>query len=154
VLQKNKIYLNKQQGFTLIEVLVSIVIVAFGLLGAAGLIVKGASLGVSAHNRTLATQKIYEMVDRMRLNMEGVRSGKSVSPPTGTFTCASECSSAEMAKHDSDQWQQGLVTALGASATGQVALNSGRFTITVTWREKNLGLNNFTDQSYSLDVQL
>jgi len=149
---------HAQRGFTLIEVLVSIVIVAFGLLGVAGLLVKSASLGVSAHNRTQATQKVYEMVDRMRLNPAGVQASY-YDNLTGTPTnvpCSTPgvCSAANVAAYDYYQWRQGLITALGAGATGTVQANgSGLFTITATWPEKDFGLANFQNQTYRLSVR-
>ena len=149
---------HAQRGFTLVEVLVSIVVVAFGLLGVAGLLVKSASLGVSAHNRTLATQKVYEMVDRMRLNSAGVRDGNydSLSGAATSIDCSTPgvCSAANVATYDYYQWTQGLATALSASATGTVQANgSGLFTITVIWPEKDFGLANFQNQTYTLSVR-
>ena len=55
-----------QQGFTLIEVLVTVIIMAVGLLGVAGLQLAGMRSNHSAFLRTQATIAAYDLIDRMR----------------------------------------------------------------------------------------
>jgi type IV pilus assembly protein PilV len=57
---------SRQQGFTLLEVLVTVIIVAIGLLGVAGLQVAGMRSNHSAYLRTQASIAAYDLVDRMR----------------------------------------------------------------------------------------
>jgi type IV pilus modification protein PilV len=56
----------EQQGFTLIEVLVTVIIMAIGLLGVAGLQLAGMRSNHSAFLRTQATIAAYDLIDRMR----------------------------------------------------------------------------------------
>ena len=56
------------QGFTLLEVLVAIVIVSIGLLAVAGMQTTAISANASAKNGTIAIQLAEEMVDRIRVN--------------------------------------------------------------------------------------
>lgn len=65
-------------GFTLIEVLVSVVVLAVGLLGLAGLQVTGLKATHSASGRTNASQLALEISDRMRSNPTGVSAGAYV----------------------------------------------------------------------------
>jgi type IV pilus assembly protein PilV len=75
----------RQRGVTLIEVLVALVIVAVGLLGLAGLQVRGLSIQKDAHGRAIATQLALDLADRMRANRD---TGTLTPPADYTFTDA------------------------------------------------------------------
>ncbi len=55
-------------GFTLIEVLVTLVILTFGLLGIAGLMAKGQRIAFEAYQRQQATALAADMAERIRGN--------------------------------------------------------------------------------------
>jgi type IV pilus assembly protein PilV len=57
---------DKNTGFTLIEVLIAMLVLAGGLLGLAGLQAASLSNGQSAYNRSQATQLAYQLADNMR----------------------------------------------------------------------------------------
>ena len=63
---------NKQQGFTLLEVLIALLVLSIGLLGLAALQTTGLRSNQMATMRTLATQMTYDMTDRMRANPGGL----------------------------------------------------------------------------------
>ncbi|HEU4776570.1 MAG TPA: type IV pilus modification protein PilV [Telluria sp.] len=69
---KNKM---QQQGFTLVEILVTIVIFAFGMLGVAGLQLVSLTGMDTAQYRSYATLKASDMADRMRANPTTVYAG-------------------------------------------------------------------------------
>ena len=126
-----------QAGFTLIEVMVAIVILSFGLLGVAGLMVTGIQFTHSAQQRSLATQLAYDMIDRMRSNQAGVAlpdnaaGGGSYHRPIGDVAAAGSpyivpktacigntaaatgCLPGDMADQDSFEWQQAVRARLG-----------------------------------------
>lgn len=64
-----------QRGVSLIEVLVSIVILTMGLLGLAGLQVAGIKVTQSSQFRAQAAQLANDMADRMRGNLAAARLG-------------------------------------------------------------------------------
>ena len=70
-------FITKQasQGFSLIEVLVSVFVLSVGLLGLAGL--QGFSLKHTntAYYRGQAIQLTYDMADRIRANVEHAKTG-------------------------------------------------------------------------------
>jgi type IV pilus assembly protein PilV len=66
---------NKEQGFTLLEVLVTLVIFAFGMLGVAGLQMVSLTNMDSAQNRSVASLKAAEMGERIRANPGAAYSG-------------------------------------------------------------------------------
>lgn len=57
-----------QSGFTLVEVLVTVIILAIGILGLAGLQIAGMRSNHSAFLRTQATLAASDLMDRMRVN--------------------------------------------------------------------------------------
>ena len=64
-----------QAGFSLIEILVAIVVISLGLLGLAGLQAASLRNNQVAYFRSIASQQAYDMMDRMRVNLAGVRAG-------------------------------------------------------------------------------
>lgn len=62
-------------GFTLLEVLISIVILSIGLLGLAGLQATSLQANQNAHYTSQANLLAYDIVDRMRANRQAARSG-------------------------------------------------------------------------------
>jgi type IV pilus assembly protein PilV len=60
-----------QRGFTLLEVLIALLVLAIGLLGLAALQTTGLRSNTMATTRTHATQLAYDISDRMRANVAG-----------------------------------------------------------------------------------
>ncbi|MCK5726867.1 MAG: type IV pilus modification protein PilV [Thiotrichaceae bacterium] len=63
------------RGFTLIEGLVAMLIVSFGLLSISGLYLRLQQSNRSAYLHTQATIIAHDMVERMRANLRGVEAG-------------------------------------------------------------------------------
>ena len=102
---------RRASGFTMLEALVSILILSFGLLGLAGLFVSGAQNNRSANLRTIATQQAYSMADRMRTNLTALTVLNPTVPyyhlPTAAQTncyTTAICDSQTMAKNDYYEW--------------------------------------------------
>ena len=68
---------RNQRGFSLIEVLVTMLILAFGLLGVAGLLVGGVSNAAGSESLNKANQLASGMADRIRANPEVALSATS-----------------------------------------------------------------------------
>lgn len=134
---------RKAAGFTLVEVLVTIVVVAIGLLGLAGLQISGLRANTSSEARSKATLLATDIIERMRANPVGVDAnnygainvtrlaggGCSVAAPakicSNTSTAdatAIVCTSAEMAAFDEWVWGCGLTPAAGAERGGVINL--------------------------------
>jgi type IV pilus assembly protein PilV len=76
-----------ETGFTMIEVLVTLVIMMFGLLGIAGLIVKGQKAGSEAYQRNQALLFAMDMADKIKTNRSrGPAFGDA--PPAGQLNPA------------------------------------------------------------------
>ena len=148
--------MDKNTGFTLIEVLIAMLVLAVGLLGLAGLQATSLSNAQSAYNRSLATQLAYELADRMRANVAGVATYTSMLPTAavaqaGCSTVSTTCATANMAQNDLYEWNCAvaggcqtntppIAAALpGGTGTITVAAVGGvnMYTITISWTDKN-----------------
>ena len=67
---------RRQCGSTLLEVLISIIILALGLLGYAGLQMASLKGSNTAYYRSLATMATYDLIDRMRVDKTKVIAGE------------------------------------------------------------------------------
>ena len=63
---------KKQNGFSMIEVLISLLIIGVGLLGLSGLQIASVKSTSNAHSRNVASMLAMEISDRMRANREGI----------------------------------------------------------------------------------
>jgi type IV pilus assembly protein PilV len=116
----------------MLEVLISILILSFGLMGIAGLYVAGVQNNKSANLRTLATQQAYDMADRMRANLAGLTVPLPALPwyhlpVANTYaTCYStaNCTAQQMAENDYYEWNN------AASAASNPRVLPGGFGIT------------------------
>ena len=128
-----------QRGSTMVEILVSVVVIAIGLLGIAAL--QGNSIGFnhSAHLRSIATSQASNMADRMRANPDGRDSGayNTISGIPSNPSCTT-CTPTEMAVKDTYQWNSINATLL-PSGQGTVVRNGTRYTITIRWDGNRTG---------------
>lgn len=61
---------SRQRGFTMIEVLVSLLIIVLGLLGLAGMQARMQAAEFESYQRTQALILLYDIVDRINVNRE------------------------------------------------------------------------------------
>jgi type IV pilus assembly protein PilV len=64
---------NSNAGFTLLEVLVAVLVLSFGLLGVAGLLLSTVQNNTIAAQRTTATFLAQDMADRIRQNINATK---------------------------------------------------------------------------------
>ncbi len=148
---------TKQHGFSLVEVLVTMVIMAVGLLGLAGLQVTSLRNTESAYQRTQASLLANDILDRMRANSTGVDSGDyndidTAAPLNATDCGANVCTPTQMATYDDSDWHAQIASLL-PSGTGSVAGNGANsvFTITITWDDNRSGV---ADTSFTLSSRI
>ncbi len=78
-----------QRGMTLIEVLVSVLILAIGLLGAAAIQLNALKYTDSATMSSQASFIAYDMMDRIRANVDGNSSGNGSSNVLASYALSS-----------------------------------------------------------------
>lgn len=134
--------MKTNSGFTLIEVLIAMLVLAVGLLGLAGLQATSLKNSQSAYNRSQATQLAYDLSDRMRANIIGKANYTAVLPSSATAkpNCLTTtgCSPADMAENDLFEWNSAVRNSL-PSGICTIAVTSNMFTITITWDEDRDG---------------
>lgn len=140
---KNKSsFIAKQQGMTLLEVLVAVLILAIGLLGVAGLQSQGQRTTAEASVRTYATVLANELLDRMRINRVQAKAGAyafTAAPGGGVDCRATECSTADLRDFDINEWvtQVGAMLPNGKAEVvfndAAAAVNPSRYEVRITW---------------------
>lgn len=126
-------------GFTLVEVLVALVVLALGALGLAALQASGARLGYAAYVRSLATIANAELIDRMRmrvtLNPTEAADILARYAAGAAASCDPTGAAAEREANDLACWRNRIAGAL-PGGDGEVAVGAnGLVTLTVRWQE-------------------
>jgi type IV pilus assembly protein PilV len=104
---------KSQLGFSMIEVLISILVMSFGLLGIGGLMMSGVNNSTGSDLASRATQSANEMMDAMRANSSAntATSSTYLWPNWGTST--STLTGTTAADTDRRQWLATLRTLPG-----------------------------------------
>ncbi|HCR34575.1 MAG TPA: type IV pilus modification protein PilV [Stenotrophomonas sp.] len=143
---------RRQSGFTLIEVLIAILVLGFGLLGFALLQTMNVRYVQSANFRTQATNLSYEMLDQIRANR--VAAPKYVGSYTATTTNCAPVTDTQLepATYMTD-WRCRLGKALGANATAQIVRNGAQYEVRVTWGDERWKAD-ATDLTFTASTRL
>lgn len=134
-----------QRGFSLIEAMVSLVVLSVGMIGIAAMYGQGLAAGRTAQFRTQAVNLASDMADRIRVNRlgqaayAGAANDNQCDPQTGGGV---SCAPAEMAAHDLFVWEEQVERLLPngeASVEFDGATLPPTYTISITWDEVGAG---------------
>jgi type IV pilus assembly protein PilV len=151
---------GSQRGMSLIEVLVSLVILSLGVLAVVALQLVSTRNNADAGQRTIASQLAYSLLERMRSNSTTASLGNYLtgSSPLGRGSMGATaskpcvtgttCNSVELSDYDMWSWEQSLdgasAQAAGVNAGGLVQPTAciegptgggpGLYTVTIVWR--------------------
>lgn len=148
---------DNQKGMTFIEVLIALVIMVAGILGAVAMQATAKKGSFDAMQRSLASALAQDMLERMRSNdptpINGIlntyagtygAADPGVAPVPACNTQGTLCNSAQMVATDLYQWTQLLrganVTSGGqnagglTNAIGCITENNNAVTVTVSWQ--------------------
>lgn len=121
----------KQRGaISLIEVLVALLVLTFGILGLAGMQISSLRGNTSALVRTQATELGYDLMDRMRANRDVAINGGYAAG----FGSAEEPPELSLASSDIEQWKALLASFL-PSGGGSVVVSDRLATVVIRWDE-------------------
>jgi len=159
---------NKQSGFTLIEILITLIILSIGLLGMASLQMNSLRSNQGAYLRSQASMLAYDMADRMRANSARAIAGDynafdtdgTVPTDPDCMDKATGCSEAQQSNTDLFEWARrvngtGNGIALLPDANGTITRGAGNlFTIEVDWTETGDTTNAATNTTFSFNFSL
>ena len=147
----------RQNGFTLVEVLVALVVMSVGMLGIAALYLEGIRAGRTSLYRTAAVNLAADMADRIRANRNAgiAYAGTGPGADGGCVNGAVDCTPEQLADDDWLDWSTHLDDQLPDGAGGEVEVAGLAplltYTITVAWPE--IGQPADQPATYTLTVQ-
>ena len=135
-------HLVKQSGITLIEALVSLLVISVGLLGIAALQLSSLQQTASAQWHSQAVWYGYEMIDRINANRDSFDDyiGVDTDDDNSQDCRSAECSPADMVTADAMEWGEmieslpggrGLITDAGADT----------LLVTIMWEDNSAESN-------------
>ena len=139
-----------ERGLSMIEILVALTIVAFGMLGLLGLQARALSVQKDAFHRRQAAELVAQLAERMRANHLAFLAGRyalsfdaSAEAPSTAPACIAPCTSAQVAARDLDEWRIELrrrIPGAAAYLEWDAAGRSG-IAVSVAWPEPHAAAN-------------
>ena len=146
-----------QYGFSMVEILVTLVIVAIALLGTAGLQAYAMRVNKSGQFRTQAIFLASDLVERMEANKAQSVLGSYVVATTSAVAAApadcsqAACNPATLAGWDINQWEQSIANLLPQpswSVAQTVAGNPSTYSIVIVWTDRS-SVNTASGETFS-----
>jgi type IV pilus assembly protein PilV len=152
MIRKN--FIHRQQGFTLLESLIALVVLSVGMLGIAALYVEGLKAGRTAVYRTTAVALAAGMMDRVRANPAG-RDDYALDGVTADCVNGGvDCTSTELAQEDRLVWETEVAERMPTGVAAVVTVTLGdpfdTYAISVSWPEPGYAEN----LNYTLTAQM
>jgi type IV pilus assembly protein PilV len=136
IMIRNSSSINNQQGLTLVEILVTTVVISVGLLGIAALHLTSLKNSVDSNSRSKAIWFVHNIEDKMRAN--------SADASSYVITMGAVATGTSVAAADLIAWKNDLSTLPGGLPNGdgeilETTLASGNklYTIKVQWAERD-----------------
>jgi type IV pilus assembly protein PilV len=134
-------YMNRshQDGLTLVEAMVALLVISIGLLGIAALQLTSMQHNSSALHQSKAVWAGYAMADRIRAN--NIRFADYAGVDTNTLYAqdcmGSACTEAQLVTADAAEWSSTLRDLPGGR--GRVTGDANQLTVTVMWDDEGTG---------------
>lgn len=141
--------LRHQRGVSLIEVLVSVLVVSLGLLGAVALQATALRNNQGSYERTQTAILTQGIFDAMRANMPEVNAGAY---DTGGLICAAPAAG-NLASLDLARWINSMHAQIHPGACGSVDCEGSVCTVQVQWDDSRAS-GGLAAQNISLTAQL
>jgi type IV pilus assembly protein PilV len=130
--------IQRNQGFTLVEVLIALIILSIGMLGIAGLYVHSMQAGRTSLFRHHAVTLAGDIADRIRANPRAAGTYALAGVNNNCVAGGVDCTPDEMAQNDIFLWEQQAADTL-PTGTVTIVFNNApvppTYQITVQWNE-------------------
>lgn len=126
---------HTQYGVTMIEVLIAILILSFGLLGIAGMQWNSLQFNHSALLRTQASNLAYDMSDRIRANEAAASNGDFSAGAFASADCEEFDPSDAAPANEIRGWRCQIAELL-PGGEGRIVRNGDRHAIEIRWRDE------------------
>lgn len=141
----------RHKGMTLIEVLVSLVVFALGMLGIANMLMLSSKANNSSYTKQQAVQSVYDIFDKIRANYQAAIDGNynvsninsggapTIPAPPSVLCTSSPCTPSQLAAYDTWHWLSTDVSKLPngcgsiTTAPGPGGAGNTIVTVTVQW---------------------
>lgn len=139
-----------QHGVTLLEVLIAVVVLSFGLLAMLGLLLNGLKMTSSSNYRSIAAQQLVAIADMVNANPYLIAGYSPPGAVSGSIYCfTANCAATALPPADFDRWQLNVASSL-PNGSGTLCLddtpedgksgafacsNTGRPTAKICWNE-------------------
>ena len=137
---------SKQLGFSMVEILVTLVIVSITLLGTAGLQLYAMRVNQGGQFRTQAVFLASDIAERMEANKQEAINGSyalgntTAASPLSTACNTDACSSFNLAAYDLNQWGNSVAALLPQPSWQIVQTTTGNpstYSIIVRWTDRS-----------------
>ena len=128
-----------QQGVTLVESMIALLVISIGLLGIASLQITAMSQNASSLNHSQAVWYAYNMSDRIRANLNQFANYDGIDT-TNSYAqdcMSSACSNAQMLTADAADWA--TMTSNLPGGRGIITSTADGLTVSVMWDDEGTG---------------
>ena len=130
---------RRQRGVSLLEAMISLLIISIGLLGIATLQITSMKQNASALNHSQAVWLGYNMADRIRSNNSEFANYAGIDTSTSySRNCmTAACNTTQMITADAQEWSTQIQNLPGG--LGLVTGNATQLSVTVLWDDNGTG---------------
>lgn len=129
---------ESQRGFSMLEVMIALTVIAIGMLGIAAMQQFALARNVDAKQLSVATNLAVEMIERIQYSRKNVVSYNGISVSSASATCPA---TPNMTNGDCTQWRTRLVASRlpGVSGTvtvttvGPTSMNQWQVRVQIRW---------------------
>lgn len=170
---------QRQSGATLIEVLVSVIVLAVGIVGMSALQATSLQNSTRSVLRTQAAYLSYEILDRIRANPSQIYSVDLAAELVAGDCISASCSGSELMQFDLLEWKCGFSQYAGNAICASLALINGtsylpdtilpggdgsvsclavtagkQCTVVIRWREERSNASDAAQENFTLNILL